>query len=107
MLVKKNDIIICARNGSKHLVGKSAFVSNIHEPMTFGVFMAICKSKYSRWIYLYLQTKFYYNQLEKTSGTTTINQLTKKAFNSFVLPIAPEKEQDRIIDLAYSLTYLL
>lgn len=67
LVVNNNDIIICARNGSKHLVGKSAFVSNINEPMTFGAFMAICKSEYSKWIYLFLQTKYYYNQLEKTS----------------------------------------
>ena len=57
LVVNNNDIIICARNGSKHLVGKSAFVSNINEPMTFGAFMAICKSEYSKWIYLFLQTK--------------------------------------------------
>ena len=106
-VVNNNDIIICARNGSKHLVGKSAFVSNINEPMTFGTFMAICKSEYSKWIYLFLQTKYYYNQLEKTSGTTTINQLTQKAFNNFTLPIAPENEQKRIINKVNSLIQLL
>lgn len=107
LVVNNNDIIICARNGSKHLVGKSAFVSNINEPMTFGAFMAICKSEYSKWIYLFLQTKYYYNQLEKTSGTTTINQLTQKAFNNFALPIAPENEQKRIINKVNSLIQLL
>lgn len=107
LVVNNNDIIICARNGSKHLVGKSAFVSNINEPMTFGAFMAICKSEYSKWIYLFLQTKYYYNQLKKTSGTTTINQLTQKAFNNFALPIAPENEQKRIINKVNSLIQLL
>lgn len=54
-----------------------------------------------------LQTKYYYNQLEKTSGTTTINQLTQKAFNNFALPIAPENEQKRIINKVNSLIQLL
>lgn len=107
LVVNNNDIIICARNGSKHLVGKSAFIYDIKEPMTFGAFMAICKSQYSKWIYLFLQTKFYYMQLIKTSGTTTINQLTQRAFNNFVLPIAPESEQKRIINLVNQLVFLL
>lgn len=57
--------------------------------------MAIFKSKCLKWIYLFLQTKYYYNQLEKTSGTTIINQLAQKAFNNFALPIAPENEQKK------------
>lgn len=36
LVVNNDDIIICARNSSKHLVGKSAFVSNINESITFG-----------------------------------------------------------------------
>lgn len=75
--------------------------------MSFGAFMAICKSKFSSWIYLFLQTKYFYNQLEKTSGTTTINQLTQKSFNRFILPLPPINEQNRIIHLADSLSSLL
>ena len=37
--VEKNDIIICARNGSKKLVGKSAIIPEVSEPMSFGAFM--------------------------------------------------------------------
>ena len=44
LLIEENDIIICARNGSKRLVGKSALIRNLPEPMTFGAFMAICKT---------------------------------------------------------------
>lgn len=107
LYVENNDIIICARNGSKHLVGKSAYISNLIEPMTFGAFMAICKSKYSKWIFLFLQSKFFFNQLEKTSGTTTINQLTQKSFNSFIISLAPENEQNRIINLVNLLNNLI
>ena len=44
--VQVNDIIICARNGSKKLVGKSALVREVNEPTTFGAFMAICRTQF-------------------------------------------------------------
>ena len=39
--VQENDILICARNGSKKLVGKAALIPKFDEKMTFGAFMAI------------------------------------------------------------------
>ena len=96
LLVKNNDIIICARNGSKRLVGKSAIVDNVNEKMTFGVFMAICKTFFYEYVYVFLQSPLFFSQLAKTSGTTTINQLTQKAFNAFFIPLPPVAEQKRI-----------
>ena len=96
LLVKKNDILICARNGSKKLVGKSAIISEEIEKMTFGAFMAICKTTFFKYVYIFLQTPLFFSQLAKTSGTTTINQLTQKAFNSFYIPLPPACEQERI-----------
>ena len=95
--VNVNDIIICARNGSKKLVGKSAIITEKSEPMTFGAFMAICKTQLYRYVYLFLQSDLFFSQLRKVSDTTTINQLTQNNFNSFLVPIPPKKEQDRII----------
>ena len=94
--VEKNDIIICARNGSKNLVGKSAIVDEVLEPMTFGAFMAICKTPLYRYVYIYLQSDLFFSQLRNVSGTTTINQLTQNKFNEFLVPIPPKKEQERI-----------
>ena len=94
--VKKNDIIICARNGSKKLVGKSAIIDTVDEPMTFGAFMAICKTPLYRYVHTYLQSDLFFNQLRVVSGTTTINQLTQNNFNGFIVPIPPKQEQQRI-----------
>ena len=94
--VEKNDIIICARNGSKKLVGKSAIVQEVSEPMTFGAFMAICKTPLWQFVYYFLQSDLFFSQLREVSGTTTINQLTQNSFNSFLLPIPPTNEQNRI-----------
>ena len=94
--VEENDIIICARNGSKKLVGKSAIVEEISEPMTFGAFMTICKTVLYRYVHLFLQSDLFFSQLRNVSGTTTINQLTQNNFNGFLIPIPPKREQERI-----------
>lgn len=95
--VQNNDILICARNGSKKLVGKSAIIEGINEPMTFGAFMAICKTRFYKYVYLFLQSELFFSQLRDVSGTTTINQLTQNNFNSFLIPLPPLSEQQRII----------
>ena len=92
------DIIICARNGSKRLVGKSAIVDTVNEPMTFGAFMAICKTPLYKYIYQFLQSDLFFSQLRDVSGTTTINQLTQNNFNAFLVPIPPIEEQQRIVE---------
>ncbi len=95
--VALNDIIICARNGSRKLVGKSALITEMSEPMTFGAFMAICKTPFYSFVYQFLQSNLFFSQLRKVSDTTTINQLTQNNFNSFLLPLPPLAEQKRIV----------
>ena len=77
LLIEENDIIICARNGSKRLIGKSALIRNLPEPMTFGAFMAICKTPIYEYMFAYLQSNLFFGQLRDVSNTTTINQLTQ------------------------------
>ncbi|MFU2357673.1 MAG: restriction endonuclease subunit S [Bacteroidales bacterium] len=98
LLVEKNDIIICARNGSAKLVGKSAIVTEITEPMTFGAFMAICKTSLYQYVSIFLQSDLFFSQLRGVSGTTTINQLTQSNFNNFLITIPPLEEQHRIFE---------
>ena len=61
--VDKNDIIICARNGSKKLVGKSALIEEQYENITLGAFMAICKTRFYMYIYTFLQSPLFFSQL--------------------------------------------
>ena len=95
--VKQNDIIICARNGSKKLVGKSAIVRNVDVPTTFGAFMAICRTDFYEYMAKYLLSPLFFTQLRKESDTTTINQLTQKNFNKYLVPLPPLAEQHRIV----------
>ena len=95
--VRVNDIIICARNGSKKLVGKSALVREVNEPTTFGAFMAICRTQFYEYIAKYLLSPLFFQQLRKDSDTTTINQLTQKNFNRYLVPLPSLAEQKRIV----------
>ena len=52
---QKNDILICARNGSKALVGKCALIPSLEEPASFGAFMAIYRTEYFSYIVHYLR----------------------------------------------------
>ena len=66
--------------------------------MTFGAFMAICKTPLYKYIYQFLQSDLFFSQLRDVSGTTTINQLTQNNFNAFLVPIPPIEEQQRIVE---------
>ncbi len=95
--VQNGDVLVCVRNGSKRLLGKSAFINNLSEPMAFGTFMAICRSEIGKWIYLWMQTEHYYNQLSNLTATMSINQLTQKKLLNLQIPVPPIAEQQRIV----------
>ncbi|MCQ2171211.1 MAG: restriction endonuclease subunit S [Bacteroidales bacterium] len=107
LYVEENDILICARNGSAKLVGKAAIIPHLNEKMSFGAFMAICKTPIYKFVYLFLQSDLFFSQLREVSGTTTINQLTQNNFNGFLIPIPPIDEQDRIVEKVSSIAPIL
>ena len=96
LLVNTGDIIICARNGSKALVGKSAIIQGIKEPMTFGAFMAIYKSPINEYVKIYLDSPLFKKTLDAVN-TVTINQITQKNLNNAIIPLPPLAEQHRIV----------
>lgn len=96
LYVQKGDILICARNGSKNLVGKSAIIKALDEPMTFGAFMAIFRSKVNSWIKVYLDSPLFKKTLESVN-TVTINQITQSNLKNAIIPLPPLAEQQRIV----------
>ena len=52
--VSIGDLLICARNGSRRLVGKCALINSLDEQCSFGAFMAVCKSLYNEWLFYVL-----------------------------------------------------
>ena len=89
------DIIICARNGSKRLVGKAALIDI--EGMSFGAFMAVYRSICNPYILKYINSVQFRKIMLPEVGTTTINQITQESLRKCVIPMPPLTEQDRII----------
>jgi type I restriction enzyme S subunit len=96
LIVEDGDLLICARNGSKALVGKAAIIRNLNEPMTFGAFMAIYKSRLNQFVEIFIQSPIFRGMLDDIS-TTTINQITQKNLKTTVIAIPPLAEQSRIV----------
>ena len=94
--LNEGDLLICARNGSRNLVGKCALITELCEPTSFGAFMAVCRSIFNPWIYFVLNSN-YFNQYLNDSNSTAINQVTQKMLLSFLIPLPPIKQQKRIV----------
>jgi type I restriction enzyme, S subunit len=93
-LVQENDILLCVRNGSKRLIGKSLLIEKHHVGYAFGAFMAIYRSESNAFIYHFLKKSSFYKQVHEHLGAT-INQITGKSLNSFklYLPTLPEQQK--------------
>jgi type I restriction enzyme S subunit len=95
-IIKKGDLLICARNGSRKLVGKCTIIGQIDEPMVFGAFMAIFRSEFNPYIQLFIKSPQYRSKLDGVE-TTTINQITQGNLKSTIVPLPPLEEQKAIV----------
>ena len=94
--IEENDILICARNGSKALVGKCAIFNGVSEKTSFGAFMAIYRSKFFKYVYYFLNSEIFRNTFNN-DDTKQINQLTQDMIKNTVIPLPPFAEQKRIV----------
>ena len=104
--LNNGDLLICARNGSRRLVGKNVIIENLEHPTSFGAFMAVCRSCYNPWIKLLLDSAFFNSYLDE-SNSTAINQITQKMLLDFILPFPPKEEQSRIISAFHSIVSVI
>ncbi len=95
--VRENDILICARNGSRSLVGKNVIIKHPLPYTTFGAFMTIYRSPFNR----FLAYAFNSSQFKSQTTiflTTTINQLTNHDLDEVICSVPPLSEQLAIAD---------
>ena len=95
--VEQNDIVICARNGSKALVGKCAIFNLAKsESVSFGAFMAILRTAFYDYVYYFLNTQLFRNILN-SDDSKQINQLTQDMLKNTLIPFPPQNEQRKIV----------
>ncbi|WP_323002023.1 restriction endonuclease subunit S [Denitromonas sp.] len=101
-LVEPNDILICVRNGSKALIGKSALIPEGMPLCTHGAFMTVFRARAPQFVFQLMQSASFHKQVAADLGATinSINggQLLKYRF---VVPEPPE--QQRIAEFLSSL----
>ena len=93
-MINKGDLLICARNGSRSLVGKVAMVDK--DGMAFGAFMAKYCSSFNNYVMCFLQSPVFRGQLDGVK-TETINQITQTMLKNQLIPLPPLAEQKRIV----------
>lgn len=89
---KKGDILICSRNGSEKLVGKSGMITSNEERLSFGAFTTIFRSDVNDYLFYFFNS----GMMREQSGlfnTSTVFQLTTGILNNLRVAIPSEKEE--------------
>ena len=96
LVLRKNDILICSRNGSRALIGKCALIDEKAAGQTFGAFMTVLRSPANRYLIYVLNSQLFSFYLGAFL-TSTINQLTTGNLNNMVVPMPKTNaEQEQI-----------
>lgn len=103
LYVKNGDILVCARNGSRALIGKNIQIDDRAAGCAFGAFMTVVRSKYSDFLYYIFNSSMF----DAQSGlfmTSTVNQLTISMINNMKIALPPEDEQAMIVERLKNIT---
>lgn len=93
--VQKGDILICVRNGSRRLIGKSAMINDEAHGVAFGAFMSAFRSELNPYLIWLFQSSVVQRQIEENLGAT-INQITNATLKGLLVPVPPLHEQQAI-----------
>ncbi|TYT21701.1 hypothetical protein FYJ86_02830 [Corynebacterium urealyticum] len=94
---RENDILICVRNGSRRLIGKSVILDRRVSGQTFGAFMAVYRSDLNPFLRYFFQSDDFKRQIDEHLGAT-INQITNESLNGFVVTLPSKSEQQAITE---------
>ena len=93
--VRKGDIIVVVRNGSRALIGKHAEIKESMPNTVIGAFMTGIRSEHSSFVNALLGTAQFEKEIEKNMGAT-INQITGYMFSKMEFMIPGDEEQEAI-----------
>jgi type I restriction enzyme S subunit len=100
-IVRENDILICVRNGSRDLIGKSAVIDAPSAGMAFGAFMGLYRSEHNNFLAHVFKSDIVMRQIREHLGAT-INQITNKSLNGFKAPLPKNSDEREAIADALS-----
>lgn len=93
-MVQPGDILVCVRNGSSALIGKSCILPGLSNT-TIGAFMSVLRGDTSGFFAKLFESDIVQEQVRGRSNAT-INQITKKDFQSIEVTVPSEPEQKDI-----------
>ncbi|WP_129671245.1 restriction endonuclease subunit S [Candidatus Chloroploca sp. Khr17] len=101
IMVRPDDVLICVRNGSRILIGKTALLDERTIGMAFGAFMAVFRSDHGRYVNYLFRSHIMKRQIDEHLGAT-INQITNKSLKSFQIPVPSTDDEIDAIATALS-----
>ncbi|MBR6848066.1 MAG: restriction endonuclease subunit S [Bacteroidales bacterium] len=107
-IVRNEDILVCVRNGSQQLIGKSAKITPEADGMAFGAFMTILRPKNIDGDFLLYvwRSRIIQKQIEEVLGAT-INQITNADLKSFIVLNPSPREQKSIANALSNIDNLI
>jgi type I restriction enzyme, S subunit len=93
--IHDQDILICVRNGSRRLIGKSVLLDRRVVGQTFGAFMAVFRSDANVYLRYFFQSDDFKRQINEHLGAT-INQITNGSLKGFTVLLPSPSEQAAI-----------
>ncbi|EAI3388774.1 restriction endonuclease subunit S [Campylobacter jejuni] len=93
-IISSGDLLMCIRNGSENLLGKTAKIQD--ENFSFGAFTAIIKSQFNDYFYWVFQTNMLRKSIASFSASNGIGQISQDDIKNFIISFPPLKEQEQI-----------
>ena len=93
---KYGDILLCVRNGSRRLIGKSAFITQDAEGYAHGAFMGLFRPiDTPDYTFQLFQSQSFFKQVNQNLGAT-INSINSGNLYDFKFPYPPMQEREKI-----------
>ena len=107
--LKKGDIFICASSGSKHLVGKAAYIDEDLKAV-FGAFCKVVRlknKKYAQYIGHYFNSPTYRNIMNNISLGSNINNIRNEDIEDLIVNWYSDDQQHKIVSILDQVNHLI
>ena len=96
--IRINDIVVCASNGSKALVGKAAINKHLKDKYAHGAFCLLVRPNEGinpMYLSMFFQTSLYKKQIDELAAGSNILNIKQEHLTNLVLPLPSMEEQDK------------